>query len=507
MAETTETVAVATSVETGESALEANTRAGRVEQHGTDHVPAAERHGTPRNLFAVWAGSGVSYLYFVLGGILVLLGLDAWQALAVVVAGNLFFVGVGFLAVSGPPAGVPSEVITRTFYGVRGNRVVNVVLGWLIGVLYEAINLSVGALVGFTLVRWFAPDAPDAVMAAIVIGLALLTFTISVYGHATIVRISGWVMWALLAGIAVLAWFVLANADLSYVPDGGVLEGAELWAAAAAGFTIIASAPLSWLVGADYSRYLPERSSPAKVAFWTAFGGFLPAVVIGSLGVLAGTVVDMSVPEESMAELVPAWFYPVFLLVVVIGSITNNALTAYSTGLALMASGIRWKRSITVVFDAVIAVALTLYALFVSDFLGTVSGLLEISIAVLAPALGVYAVDIVLRRNRYDGIALQDESRGGPNWHRAGWSPAGCLALGVGSVVTALCVNTTFYTGPIAAALGGADVSPFVGVLVGGGLYALLAPRTMRRAKLDAATRAGREASGSADGERVGAPA
>jgi purine-cytosine permease-like protein len=464
------------------SAREVNTRAGRVEQHGTDHIPVIERHGTPRSLFAVWAGSGVTYLYFVLGGILVLLGLDAWQALAVVVAGNLFFIGVGFLAISGPRAGVPSEVITRSFYGVRGNRVVNVVLGWLIGVLYEAINLSVGALVGFTLVRWFAPDAPDAVMAVIVIGLALLTFTISVYGHATILKISGWVMWALLGGIAMLAWFVLTNADLSYVPDAGVLQGVELWAAAAAGFTIIASAPLSWLVGADYSRYLPERSSPTKVAFWTALGGFLPAVVIGSLGVLAGTVVDMSVPEESMAEIVPPWFYPIFLLVVVIGSITNNALTAYSTGLALMASGIRWKRSVTVVFDAVIAVALTLYALFVSDFLGTVSGLLEISIAVLAPALGIYVVDILLRRNRYDGTALQDESRDGPNWYVAGWNLAGCTALGVGSVVTALCVNTTFYAGPIAVALGGADVSPLVGVLVGGGLYAVLAPRGIRRA-------------------------
>lgn len=455
-------------------------QAGRIEQHGTDHIPVIERHGSPRQLFAVWAGSNVTYLYFLLGGILVLLGLDVWQALAVVIAGNLFFVGVGFLAVSGPPAGVPSEVITRAFYGVRGNRIVNIVIGWLVGVLYEAINLSVGALVGFTLVKWFAPDAPDFVKAVLVLGLALLTFTISVFGHATIVKISGWVTWALLAGIAVLAYFVLADADFRYAPDGGALTGWELWAAAAAGFTIIASAPLSWQVGADYARYLPEDSAPAKVAFWTALGGFLPAVVIGALGVLAGTVVDMAVPEESMAALVPGWFYPIFLLIVVVGSITNNALTAYSTGLALNASGLRWKRSITVVFDAVIAVALTLYALFVSDFIGTVSGLLEISIAVLAPALGIYCVDIVLRRNRYDGIALQDETRGGPNWFRSGWNPAGCTALLIGAVVTALCINTTFYVGPIAAALGGADLSPIVGVLLGGAIYALLARRHLR---------------------------
>jgi hypothetical protein len=50
----------------------------------------------------------------------------------------------------------------------------------------------------------------------------------------------------------------------------------------------------------------------------------------------------------------------------------------------------------------------------------------------------------------------------------------------VSAVITALCINTTFYTGPISAALGGADISPFVGVILGAGLYALLAGRTVR---------------------------
>ena len=461
------------------------TTTGHIEQHGTDHVPISERHGSPRDLFMVWAGSNVSYLYFVLGGILVILGLDVWQALAVIIAGNLFYAGVGFLAASGPRAGVPSEVITRSFYGVRGNRVQNVFLGWLVGVLYEAINLSVGALVGFTLVQFFAPHAPEWVKAVLIVGLAILTFTISVYGHGMIMKISGWVTWVLLAGIAVLGFFVIQHTDFSYVPKDGPLSGPELWAAAAAGFTIIASAPLSWQIGADYSRYLPEDAPPSRVALWTGLGGFIPSVVIGALGVFAGTVADMAVPEKSMETLVPGWFYPFFLLVVIIGSITNNALTAYSTGLALMAAGIRWKRSVTVIFDAVIAVSITLYALFVSDFLGTLDALLEVSVAVLAPGLGIYVADIVLRKNRYRGQELQDESRGGPNWFWKGWNLAGCTALLVGTAVTALCINTTDYVGPIASALGGADVSPFVGVLLGGGLYWILGARAIRRSLLE----------------------
>ncbi|WP_223623959.1 cytosine permease [Microbacterium sp. EST19A] len=453
---------------------------GRVEQNGTNSIPLVERHGSPRDLFTVWAGSNVTYLYFVLGGLLVLFGLNVWQAIAVVIAGNLFFVGVGFLAITGPRSGVPSEVIGRAFFGVRGNRVLNLVCGWFVGVLYEAINLSVGATVGFALVLWFAPQAPIWVQGALVLGLALLTFTISVYGHATILRFSRWITWVLLIGIALMAFFVLLRADFSYEPAGGSLEGAPLWAVALAGFTLIASAPLSWQVGADYARYLPPDSNPSHVAFWTGFGGFLPAVAIGILGVLAGTVVDMSDPTTGMASILPSWFYPIFLVIVIVGSVANNSLTAYSTGLALLAAGVRWRRSVTVIFDAVIAVGITLYALFVSNFLDSLSGLLEVSLVILAPSMAIYVVDIIIRRNRYDGRSLEDESPGGSNWFRRGWNLAGLTALVVGAVATALFVSTTFYMGPLAAALGGADLSPIVGSLVAGGLYALLAGRRIR---------------------------
>jgi len=95
----------------------------RIEARGIDYIPAAERRGRPRALFVVWAASNLTYLYIVLGGTMVLLGLNAWQSLAVVAAGNLLWLLLGWLSVSGPSAGTPSEVITRAMYGVRGNRV------------------------------------------------------------------------------------------------------------------------------------------------------------------------------------------------------------------------------------------------------------------------------------------------------------------------------------------------------------------------------------------------
>ena len=408
----------------------ASDRAGRVETHGIDYIPAADRHGRSRSLFAVWAAPNISYLYIVIGGTMVLLGLNVWQSLAVVVAGNLFWALVGWLSISGPSSGTPSQVVTRAMFGVRGNRVINVILGWGVGVAYEAINLSMGALAGFALVEQFGGQASTVVKVLIVLAMALLTFTISVYGHATIVKLSGWFSWILLGCIAFLGYAVLSHADWGYqVPAESAVHGGALWAIAAVGFTIIASGPLSWGTGADYARYLPADTSPKGVIWWTALGGFAPAVVLGGLGVLAGTVVDMTDPQTSLATLLPGWFYPIFLLVIVAGSISSNVLTAYSTGLALQAVGIPWKRAVTVVFDAVVAVAITCYALFISNFLDTLNNTLELTVAFLGPALAIYGADILLRRNRYNGLDLHDETPNSPFWYWHGVNPAGAAGM------------------------------------------------------------------------------
>ena len=100
----------------------ASDRAGHIETHGVDVIPDAERHGRPRELFWVWMSANVVYLYFVLGGVLVLLGLSIWEALAITVVGNLWWAIVGWLAVSGPASGTPSVTVMRAMFGIRGNR-------------------------------------------------------------------------------------------------------------------------------------------------------------------------------------------------------------------------------------------------------------------------------------------------------------------------------------------------------------------------------------------------
>jgi len=110
------------------------------------------------------------------------MGLSLWQAVVVITVGNLLWLLTGLLAISGPAAGAPSEVITRAVYGVRGNRVNNAVTGWLISVCYFALNLAAAATSAFTLVEKAGLPVDTGVKAAVIVVIAALTLTISVYG-------------------------------------------------------------------------------------------------------------------------------------------------------------------------------------------------------------------------------------------------------------------------------------------------------------------------------------
>ncbi|MFI5764981.1 purine-cytosine permease family protein [Streptomyces sp. NPDC051563] len=453
-------------------------RPGRIEAHGIDHVPDGERHGRARELFAVWAAANVNYLSMVVGGALVLMGLSLWQAVAVIVAGSLFWAPIGLLAVSGPASGTPSEVVARAMYGIRGNRVNIAVNGWLLCICYIALNLAAAAVAAFVLVEKAGIETTSGVKVAVVVVIAAVTLAIGVYGHATMVTLYPPIAIALTVTFAFVAAYVCTRADLGHQP-GEPLTGIALWAALAAGVTLIASGPLSYANSADFSRYLPRTTSPWAVAGWTALGGFLPGVLLSTLGALAATVVDMTEPQAGLEGILPSWFSPVFLSAIVLGTIANNAMTAYSSGLALQAAGVRVGRSLGVLVDGALGVGVTLYALLVSNFLDTVGNLLQLTVVVLGPGTAVYATDILLRRCRYDGPALTDETPGSPFWYTGGVNRSGALALTAGIAASALCVDT-LYTGPVARALGGVDLSLPAGIIVSAALYGLLMRRSLR---------------------------
>jgi purine-cytosine permease-like protein len=451
-------------------------QAGRVETHGIDYIPETERHGRARELFAVWAAPNVGYLALVVGGTLILMGLSLWQALAVIVVGNLFSVLTGLVAASGPASGTPSEVITRAMFGIRGNRVNILVASWFISVCYLALNWAAASYTAFRLAERFGIEVNLAVKIVLILAIAGITLAVSVYGHATIVRLYQPLALVLTGVFGVMAVFVLGRADWGYQP-AEPLHGIALWAAVAAGLAIVASAPLSYTNSADFARYLPSTTSPVAVAGWTTLGAFVPSVLTTGLGALAATALNMTDPETALEGILPSWFIPVFLISVIVGTMANNAMTAYSSGLALQAVGLRLRRSRSVLLDGSLGAAMTMYALLVSNFLDTVSNMMQLVVTVMGPVMAVYVADVLWRRNKYDGPGLSDETSASPYWYTAGVNWAGAIAVLVGIGLSLLCVAAEVYTGPIAKAIGGVDLSLPVGLLVPAVLYVALMGR------------------------------
>jgi purine-cytosine permease-like protein len=454
-------------------------RFGTIEQHGIDRVPDSERHGRASDLFVVWAASNTIYIFIVVGGALPLLGLNIVQGLCAAVLGNLFWALVGLIAASGAASGTPGSIVMRAMFGVRANPVNLFISVWIIAVAYEAINLSIGALASFAIIEQCGLHVGIAIKLAVVIITAAVTLTISVYGHGTIAKLSGPFTILLAAGFAVLGVFVVQHANfadpLTHSTVKAVPHGAALWAAMLTGITIVASGPLSWSTSGDYARYLPSATPAWSIALWTGLGGFIPSVLLNCIGMLAGTAVDMNDPQTAFRAIVPAWFYPAFLLLIAASSVTNNVLNAYSSGLSLQAMGVRTGRTTTVLWDGAIAVALTIYALVISNFLETLSAVLSLSVSLLGPSLAIFGTDLLLRRNRYDGDGLLDETPASPFWFDGGVRWAGVVAQSLGTAAALLCVNTAVLIGPVATWLGGSDLSTIVGPLVGAAIYALMA--------------------------------
>src|SRR3982074_730850 len=88
---------------------------GKVESRGVDAIPAAERHGAPRELAFLWAGAFVNYASLFTASLLTTYyGLGVWDGLLATALGTLAAaVLLGVLSNTGPRSGQPQIVFTR----------------------------------------------------------------------------------------------------------------------------------------------------------------------------------------------------------------------------------------------------------------------------------------------------------------------------------------------------------------------------------------------------------
>ena len=442
-----------------------------IEQHGINLIPEAERRGNPRELFWVWAAANVIITYVIVGGILASLGLTSQQMLLIVILGNLPYLLVGYGGIPGARVGTATLVISRAPFGRAGN-VIPAFLSWITIVGWEAVNLVLGAFALYSLVSalgWEPSTTGKAILLAI---LAIITFGVAILGHATIFYLQRFFTWALgLLILGVIPQVLTAfNASTAAPPAGASLANLCL------AFTITAALPFSYAnYPADYTRYLPRNSSGSAITWWTFAGAVIPAIVITIVGYLAARTTDLTDPIGGFKPIVASWYFDVFVLVVVGGSVTNNFLNTYSSGLSLLALGLRWRRARAIMLDAVLATIASVYAIFVYDFTTAFINFLSLMVAWIAPWFGIYLVDMYLRNSTYAGAELISPEGG----RYRGWNSAGYIAWMVGTVASLAFTNATIFQSPLAMGpLGGADLSIVMGTVVAALVYGALARRS-----------------------------
>lgn len=452
---------------------------GKIEVYGIDIIPDADRHGTARQLFWPWFSANSTFINMIVGGVLILLGLNLWEALSIIALGNLAFIIVGACSLPGPRAGTATLTISRAPFGLRGN-IIPTLFSWIATLGWETINIILGTLALRTLLQQLGLETPRWALAPFLVLMALITFGIPVLGHATLVVAQKWLAYVLTALTVIMGIFLVPKVQWNY--GGGELAASNATATWFLGLTaVLGAGAISWVnFASDYSRYLPRDTERRAIVGWVTLATVIPGCLYGGLGVVLGTLVDTSDPINNLPSILPSWFLLPFLVVVIAGVVANNVMNSYSSGLSLLALGVKIKRYQSVFVDAVITVVLACVALFIYDFSTVFTQFLSMLVILLAPWAGVFVVDFFLRRGNYASDDLLLPS-GGAYWYSRGVGWRALTALLVGVIAGALVANTALFQGFIAMDyLGGADLSPFVGLGVGAGLYYLLAANHVR---------------------------
>jgi purine-cytosine permease-like protein len=443
-----------------------------LERRGFDHIPERERNMTLRQTAYLWLGTNAN-LFFVSVGVIALgLGLSMAEALIAVTLGTLLFAAVALASIGGARAGLPTMTFTRAAFGPRGN-LLHATLAWATSVAFEAINCIFGVYALLALMSylgWGDPDGAAGKVLATVVVLGV-SAAVAIFGHATMVCLQRVFALALTLVLFLVLTYSVGGVDWSARAHGQLTTGEVVAGILAAG-AVIASGPISYLYNApDWVRYLPSATA-GRAIFWTVLlsSGAI-ALCLSVMGVLLASRGDMSDPIAGVRPFVPGWVFVFYIGSAVGGSIANNVVTYYSSGLCLQSLGLPLRRYQATMLDVVVSTAMVLYILFVRDFTTALQDFVSLLVVWLGPFAAVWITDGLIRRWRYEPEEIHDVTALSVYWGWHGFNLRGWVALLAGMAVCLLTIDARILHGPVSEKLAGADFTWTLGPLVSAAVY------------------------------------
>jgi NCS1 family nucleobase:cation symporter-1 len=226
----------------------------------------------------------------------------------------------------------------------------------------------------------------------------------------------------------------------------------------------------------------------ASPAFWASYWG----CTLGSLlPMILGAMVGLAAPKGDLVHglaLLTAGIAPLVLIVFSVGIASSNAMNLYCGALSTMTFGQtlfpRWSpgpQARTIVALVLFGFALTGAILSKDAFIANYEDFILLLLYVLVPWTAINLVDYyLLRHGKYhvESFFQQD----GGIYGRVNGAAVTCYLLGI--FVQLPFVACALYTGPVARAMGGIDLSWIVGLAITSPVYYWLAKRAQQREAL-----------------------
>ena len=436
-----------------------------IELHSIDFIPESERHGTIGQQVRFWFLGNFVFLTAAVGFLGPSLGLSLLWAIVAAGAGN--FLGCVFMALhasQGPRLGLPQLIQSRAQFGYTG------VVAALVatGLTFVALNILNTLVVAQGLKSIYGWDFTTvAVVAAVV---AVVT---AIWGHDLLHKAFTWILLISAPIFIVLVFGVFAGtAGPTVASTGGFSLNAFMITFAAAASYNIAFAPFV----SDFTRYMPRETPQWQIAAAVFGGAGLSGFIMMALGCWLATslgVNDALAGLKLAGDNMMGGFGTVIVIVSVVAQVITAGMTAYSAHLTIITAidairpyrPSRTGRSVVII---ALAIAWTVCAIALpSDYIAAVNNILAVMLYLLVPWSGVNLVDFfIVRRGRY---AIADLFS--PTGTYGRWSWRGLTAYLIGFSTMIPFAVFTFYTGPLAEALGGADISWLIGLIVSSILY------------------------------------
>jgi len=446
------------------------------------------------------------------------LATTTWEVLlglaAAIAAGAL--IGASLLApmgLFGPRTGTNNPVTSGAHFGVVG-RLIGTFLEASFSIAFAALSIWTGGDALVSVLNAFFGIDDSTFLRVVCYGiLSIIVTVISVVGHDLMLKTQRFMIPT--AGLfAIIGVFVFAgDFDAGY---SGTREYAlgSFWPTWILSMIVVLSTVTSYgSYAGDWSRHISRRYSDRSILTNMFLGGFLGmglpimwGAYTAAATFAAGTG-KADVPYVfGLADLSPKWYLPLLLYLGLASGTAQAVVNTYGTGLDTSSFIPKLSRIQATLAACVFATILVYLGYFYSGIIDTVSTALSLLACFSVSWIVAMIIGFVHRK----GFYIQDDlqvfnrgERGGRYWFTAGYNLRAFGAWVPASIVGCFFSSTTWYTGPGAKLVDGADISFLVSALIGGVLYWVLLRLAPESAEVREPSGSSRAANDITTGDRV----